>query len=379
MKNFKKRYRMIWLAAAIAGIAGTLTGCSGFGTLFPDGRILRGGLGNSEDWVPGNVYEKTVETIGAEENIRTICVDSSLVDVKIYSAKEKGKSVSDGEILMEKNVGKKSPDVDVYAENGVLNITQPEQEKQDFPYNSEVFIYLPENIELENIYAEGEDGDIEISGNLSIGKMTIELTSGSLDLIGNVSVTSNLSVKTITGMIEIDHVSCSGSLNLYSESGDIEFFGNTQGNMSAETGDGAILISGSMRGDLKVDTCIGKIELDDVSCNGRLSLYSESGDIEFSGDVAGKLTAQTGRGDIDVYDTATDHMALTSCVGHISVSLDGDARDYNYDIASESGDLDLNGEVSSGILNTVKKKNNWSGRKIAVSTESGDIEIETEE
>lgn len=321
MKNFKKRYRMIWLAAAIAGIAGTLTGCSGFGTLFPDGRILRGGLGNSEDWVPGNVYEKTVETIGAEENIRTICVDSSLVDVKIYSAKEKGKSVSDGEILMEKNVGKKSPDVDVYAENGVLNITQPEQEKQDFPYNSEVFIYLPENIELENICVEGEDGDIEISGNLSIGKMTIELTSGNLDLIGNVSITSDLSVETITGMIEIDRVTCSGFPEL----------------------------------------------------------CSESGDIEFSGDVAGKLTAQTGRGDIDVYDTATDHMALTSCVGHISVSLDGDARDYNYDISSENGDLDLNGEVSSGILNTVKKKNNWSGRKIAVSTESGDIEIETEE
>lgn len=384
MGKFRKRRQIVGLAVAITVIAVMVTGCSDQGRLFPDHRTaLRERIGNTGLFSsPGSfeTYEKTTETIGAEENVREICVDTSLVDVKIYSAKEKGKFVSDGEILIEKNTGKKSPDIDVYAKNGVLNIVQAaNQENMEFPYNSEVFIYLPENMYLENIYAEGEDGNIEVTGNLSVGKMTIELASGDIDIVGNVSITSDLYIETVNGMMDIETVTCGGSLNLYTESGDIEFSGSVQEDMSVKTEDGDVVVSGTMCKNLKVNTRIGRIELDDVSCNGRLALYSESGDIEFSGDSKGKLTVETGDGDIDVSDTVADDLTLLSRVGHVSVSLSGNAWDYNYDISSEYGDLYLNGENYSDIPNTLKKQNNVSGNKITISTESGDIDIETEE
>lgn len=441
MEKFKKRSTMIGLAAAITVMACTLSGCSDQKGLFTNRTILKERMGNT-GFLSGKsgdeIYEKSTETIAAEENVREIYVNTSLVDVIICPAKQKGKSVPEGEILIEKNIGQNTPDVDVSVKNGILDIVQAaEQGNRKILYNSIVYVYLPEDIELENIDIDGKDGDMEIDGDLSVGKMSVELASGDIDIVGNVSISSDLHIETVNGTTEIETVSCGGSLNLYTESGDIEFFGNVQENMSVKTGDGDVMISGTVHGVLQVNTCIGRIGLDDVTCSknldlysdsgdiefsgnvqgnmsvetgngdvivsdtvdgtlqvntcigkielddvifsGSLDLYSDSGDIEFSGEAEGALKAETGSGDIDIDGIAGDDLTLTTCVGNVSVNLEGNAWDYNYDISSESGNLYLNEEFYSESPNIIKRQNNVNGDKITVSTESGDIDIEIEE
>lgn len=437
MGNFKKARHIMMLAVAVTALTGTVAGCAGQGNISSARKASLGerlGLVGSLD----TAYETSREMIGTDANVEDIYINSSCVDVKICSAREAGKSVPDGKILIEKKVGQHTPDVDVSVENGVLNIMEPVNKTQKtISNNSMVSIYLSETTELKNISVE-DSGDLELSGKLTLETMTIDTAYSYIDIIGNLNVTSDVSVKTELGDINIEQIICGGSLNLNTDSGDIECFGKIQGDLSAETGGGDILVSGTVTGNTMLSTYLGFIELDDITCSGNLSMNTGSGDIEFSGNIVGSLTAETEGGDItasdttagnveantyigtinledvscdgsltlytgsgdievsgetkgtlnakteggDIYATCTpkDDVTLLTSHGYVSVSLSGNVPDYNYDLFSGGGDIYLNDETaSSGIRSKVKMQNDINAPSITVSTDAGDITIETEE
>ena len=379
MRNFKKARHIIMLAVVITALTGTVTGCAGQGNTSSARKASLGerlGLVGSLD----TVYETSREMIGTDANVEDIYINSSCVDVKICSAKEAGKSVPNGKILIEKKVGQHTPDIDVSVENGVLNIVRPvNQTKKIISNNSMVSIYLSDTTELKTISIE-DSGDLELSGMFTLEKITIDTAYSYVDIIGNLNVTSDVSMKTELGDIDIDQIICGGKLSMVTESGDIEFSGDIVGSLTAETGSGDIAASDTTAGTVEANTGMGKINLEDVSCNGSLALYTESGDIEFSGETAGLLNAKTGGGDIYVSCAAEDDLTLLTSHGYVSVSLSGNIPDYNYDLFSGGGDIYLNDETaSSGIRSKVKMQNDVNAPTISVSTDAGDITIETEE
>jgi len=139
-----------------------------------------------------------------------------------------------------------------------------------------ISVYLPQE-EYESFRADVASGDISVSGDISIGKVTLNTASG--DIVIDGSKAQSITAGTASGEIKIRNVTVSEAVGLEVASGDIEL---SQCNV----------------GSLRMYSASGDIELSDVVARDLIHAETASGDVEFARCDAHSLALHTASGDI---------------------------------------------------------------------------------
>lgn len=153
----------------------------------------------------------------------------------------------------------------------------------DMNYDAKVTVYLPEGVQLDDVFVKAAMGDVDIS---SFHAETLE-------------------VKAHMGSVSLNTVTMGdGTLKL--DMGDLD--------VSAVTAD-----------TLELTLLMGKLEAYDLSTSKELTVENSMGDIDVSGSLSGKTK-------------------MNASMGDISISTDLPESDYGYDLKTSMGTVRVNGD-----------------------------------
>lgn len=180
-----------------------------------------------------------------------------------------------------------------------------------------------------------------------------------------------LDVQTVSGDLRADGLRAAGSLATVS--GDIAL-SDTSGEIQASTTSGDVQIAGAGAG-LRVETVSGDVRLDDAGGallahtisgdlelrdlrEAQVDLETTSGDVDASGDLAGRISTISGDVELRLPDDSDLKLIVTTISGDLSSDLD--LRDAQRERRSLSGSLGA-GEAA-----------------LSISTTSGDVAVDGE-
>ena len=211
---------------------------------------------------------------------------------------------------------------DVYAEDGTLNVKRKSGVSL-FTEPRDVVLWLPAGfLQSGDIHAETASGDIDVNQIFGGGSLTLNSASGDIEMID--CRFAAITVETASGEIDADRTVCGGMMKLNSTSGNVE-------------------LTGCELADITAETVSGEVELDQTTVSGTARLNSTSGDHKLTGCDFADITAET-----------------TS--GSVELRLRGPVTEYGVSAETVSGTV-------NGMYNMV------GGKKVSVSTTSGDITI----
>ena len=163
--------------------------------------------------------------------------------------------------------------------------------------SSEVTIYVPENMDLDNLELYVGAGDLEVEAPLTTDGLYVDTGVGDMEVSEELTVDGDARIDVGTGNITIYDLNCSGSLDSSCGVGNLELLGTVRGDIAAKCG------TGDMKINLKGDSSKYNYEL---SC-GVGSLYVNG--TEYSslkknlvirnGDQYPDIFLDTGVGDLD--------------------------------------------------------------------------------
>ena len=163
----------------------------------------------------------------------------------------------------------------------------------------------------------------------------VELNTSSGDiLLSNVSA-ENIAIQARSGTIEADTTGCT-NVHVKSESGDVKLFGDT-----LPTAD---IFASATSGDVNVDVATWQ----------KLTVQSNSGDVEITGEPNGV--------------TSVDSMS-----GQVTLTLNGNQRDFSYDISTRSGTVQVGGQSYNDSARSIDRD---AKNTIEVRASSGDVRVD---
>ena len=102
------------------------------------------------------------------------------------------------------------------------------------------------------------------------------------------------------------------------------------------------------------------------------SLKIESG---ASGCTIKNADIETGAGSLDFYGTVEKEVDIDCGAGSVTLNLEGKVEDYNYELDSSAGSIEIGEDIDLGGLSTEKSIDNGSKRTIEISNGAGSVEI----
>lgn len=88
-----------------------------------------------------------------------------------------------------------------------------------------------------------------------------------------------------------------------------------------------------------------------------------------------ELDVETGAGSLDFYGTVEKEVDIDCGAGRVTLNLEGKVEDYNYELDSSAGSVEIGEDIDLGGLSTEKSIDNGSKRTIEISNEAGSVEI----
>ena len=147
-----------------------------------------------------------------------------------------------------------------------------------------------------------------------------------------------LYIKTVSGNIEVPEGFSFDTADVFSTSGDIEFFGEVETKLVMESTSGDIELAGINAFDIRIHTLSGEIEADSVNSDGRIKIDTTSGDIDISRSDAKDIVLEAVSGDIECEFLSSKIFDLKSTSGDIKAPQD-DAASGKCTAKTTSGDI----------------------------------------
>lgn len=88
-----------------------------------------------------------------------------------------------------------------------------------------------------------------------------------------------------------------------------------------------------------------------------------------------ELDVETGAGNLDFYGTVEKEVDIDCGAGRVTLNLEGKVEDYNYELDSSAGSVEIGEDIDLGGLSTEKSIDNGSKRTIEISNGAGSVEI----
>ena len=88
-----------------------------------------------------------------------------------------------------------------------------------------------------------------------------------------------------------------------------------------------------------------------------------------------ELDVETGAGSLDFYGTVEKEVDIDCGAGRVTLNLEGKEEDYNYELDSSAGSVEIGEDIDLGGLSTEKSIDNGSKRTIEISNGAGSVEI----
>ena len=88
-----------------------------------------------------------------------------------------------------------------------------------------------------------------------------------------------------------------------------------------------------------------------------------------------ELDVETGAGSLDFYGTVEKEVDIDCGAGRVTLNLVGKVEDYNYELDSSAGSVEIGEDIDLGGLSTEKSIDNGSKRTIEISNGAGSVEI----
>ena len=88
-----------------------------------------------------------------------------------------------------------------------------------------------------------------------------------------------------------------------------------------------------------------------------------------------ELDVETGAGSLDFYGTVEKEVDIDCGAGSVTLNLEGKVEDYNYELDSSAGSIEIGEDIDLGGLSTEKSIDNGSKRMIEISNGAGSVEI----
>lgn len=88
-----------------------------------------------------------------------------------------------------------------------------------------------------------------------------------------------------------------------------------------------------------------------------------------------ELDVETGAGSLDFYGTVEKEVDIDCGAGRVTLNLEGKVEDYNYELDSSVGSVEIGEDIDLGGLSTEKSIDNGSKRTIEISNGAGSVEI----
>lgn len=197
----------------------------------------------------------------------------------------------------------------------------------------------------ENIYIEGK----------SIGKMQAYVE-------GNVLYVRSVRPANLAEEIKNSHIviylpeDC--SMNMISVSlgaGQLQLGDMTVDNMQASIGAGQLLMEDMDIGYLEVSLGAGELRADDVTVQ--------------------TLSASIGAGNME-FDGAINESASISCsMGNVSMKLEGEKQDFNYQLSCVAGNMDIDGDSFAGAVMD-RTIDNGAAKYMDIDCSMGNVEVD---
>ncbi len=160
-------------------------------------------------------------------------------------------------------------------------------------------------------------------------------------------------------IIEIPGEMCFEKLDLDVAASDLDFAigGMVCKEMSLTVGAGTVTLSDlEVEGELDVEIGAGIAELENVSC--------------------GSLEAECGMGEFIMAGSVSGDIEVECSMGSMTMELEGNESDYNYDLSCGMGDLTINGSSYAGIAGSKQIKNAGAVGTIRLECGMGKLDLE---
>ncbi|MDD4819960.1 MAG: DUF4097 family beta strand repeat-containing protein [Flavobacteriales bacterium] len=279
------------------------------------------------------------------QNVTEVRVDQSILDVIFVQSSNKQTRAD----VYFKEVYVSDPSYRIYVkQNGsVLDIYQEPKTGLSFTKSSgSITIYVPKDVKV--VSASVVSGDVQVKG-LTLDKADLRSISGDADVYN--SNISNVSLKTTSGDVDMLQ-SVFGDMSVSSISGDVEAKDVKTDFFSAKT----------TSGDIEAQYI--KSEKIDVS--------SISGDVEVKNSTPSMLKTRTTSGDVTAFVSEVKEASCSSVSGNVTLYVKGDLKKNSYYFSSVSGDLEVEGYVST--RRKLEMEGN-GGASITAKTTSGDVTV----
>lgn len=117
---------------------------------------------------------------------------------------------------------------------------------------------------------------------------------------------------------------------------------------------------------------MGSLRWSDCGISEQLISEVGMGDADFSGDITGNVHVESGMGRIRVSGDLAGDVLLESGMGDIDLTLDGQAKEYEYELSTGMGTIRINGEKCSGTT----QEGGGGDRDLTLSVGVGDISLD---
>lgn len=200
---------------------------------------------------------------------------------------------------------------------------------------------------------DSDDGNIYIEGD-NVGKMQAYVEGETLFVMSvrPANLVDEIKNSTITLYLP------SFSLHLLEVSlgaGQLELKDMAVENMAATVGAGQLLMKDMELGTLEVSLGAGELQAEDVAVENLISSIG-AGNMDFSGDI--RTSAQ-----------------ISCALGNVSMELDGDKEDYNYQLNCVAGKMEIDGDSFSGA-SVERYIDNNAARTIDIDCSMGNVEVD---
>ena len=204
-------------------------------------------------------------------------------------------------------------------------------------------------------FQDSDDGNIYIEGK-SVGKMQAYVEGGVLYIksVRPANLMDEIKNSTITLYLPSEnHVLQQLEVSL--GAGQLQLENMTVDNMQASIGAGQLLMEDMDIGWLEVSLGAGELRADDVTVQ-TLSASIGAGNMEFSGAI----------------DVGAD---ISCSMGNVSMELEGEKQDFNYELSCVAGNMEIGGDSFSGAVMD-RSIDNGAAKYMDIDCSMGNVEVD---
>lgn len=148
-------------------------------------------------------------------------------------------------------------------------------------------------------------------------------------------------------------------------------------NVTLKTGAGDVYMDhlGTLAENLSFMTGAGDVEAYGIDVTGLFEASTGAGDVEISDSTFEDISLKSGAGDFTFEGTVNGDITVTSGVGETDFDLTGKESDYNYELTTGVGEIEIEDEVYSGLGGKKTIENEGADKNISITTGTGSVSL----